>query len=168
VNSVISSREHAGMLVPADWEHVPELARTMSQADQDACRQAGYEPGEAVFRMLLPSLNKFTFMAGGHVAAMFGTCARPGFHRRAEQLKRTPEGQLWCFTGTYVGLAAQAWVDKFKFSVNELLAHFDSLHSHIGVENQQMLRLARHVGGELEGPLPFGPDRKMFWKYTLR
>lgn len=168
-DSIIPSRDKAqGLLVPAEWTHVDELARTMLQADQQMCRDAGYEPCEAIFRMLLPAMNKFTFLAGGHVAAMFGTVARPLLHHLAENGKRTPEGQLWCLVGEFVSLAPWAWATKFKFAVNELLGHYDSLHAFISPRNEQMLRLARFVGGDLDGPMPFGPSQALFWKWTAR
>jgi hypothetical protein len=167
--AAIPIRDRArGWLVPATYEHVEELGRTMLPADVEMCRAGGYEPAEAVFRMWWPALNKFTFLAGGKVAAMFGTCAQPKHHKTAELLKRTPEGQLWCFTGEHVALAPNAWVDKFKFAVHELLKHFDALHAYIPVHNGQMVRLAEHVGGELEGPFPFGPKHELFWKYCVR
>lgn len=169
INSIIPPKDRArGVLVPAEWTHVDELARTMLPADQEMCREAGYEPREAIFRMLLPAMNKFTFLAGGHVAAMFGTVARPRLHHLAEAGKRTPEGQLWCLVGDFVSWAPTAWCQKFKFAVTELLQHFDSLHAFIAPRNEQMVRLAKYVGGELEGPLPFGPKQALFWKWTAR
>jgi len=159
---------YAGLLTPATYEQIEGFWPTMLEEDQAACREAGYEPREAVWRMAMPAMQKFSFVAGGRVGAMFGVCARPRVHHLAEAGARTPEGWLWCFVGHSVGLAPNAWVEKFKFAVNELVKHYDCLRAYIGVQQLQMLRLAKFVGGELEGPEPFGSKSTLFWKYTVR
>lgn len=152
----------------AEYEMAPEVIAALDPFDVEAIEAAGDNARHYVEQLLVLSTNRFAVVAGGKVLALVGTFVPIRYRVLAEAGMRTPQGQLFLFVTTHVGLAPKQTRQAVKHIAVELLKFYDELFGYIDVRHARLLAFAQWLGGELAEPAPFGPNGSLFRRFTFR
>lgn len=157
----ISPKSAELVIMPTEVSHIPEAARNMRKEDADEVMASGnYTPIEALRAAFWSSDFCSTAFLFGDMVGMFGVL------RRGSALAGC--NIPWLLTTYAVEKYPLAFYKSCKLVVGELLDHYPVMVNMIDARHKRALSWARHLGFQVDLPVPFGPNRMLFCKITIR
>lgn len=140
--------------VPASVAHIPDLVRDARQADIEECWAAGAIPFSTAleFSIAVSEWSK-TWLVNGVPAAMGGICVG---------------GLVWILGTNLVDRHARAFLAQTNKEFLDVKAMHPILFNFVDVRNRRAVRWIKWLGFEMQGPIPYGPFKKPFYRFEWR
>lgn len=158
-NDNVDEHDVQVLIVRTESKHIRELAKTMRKADQKELLSFGLSIEKVLWRSWKGSVNCWTAMIDGKVAAIWGAC------------------------GAYLGTTAAPWLltsdEVYKISplrfariyqkeVETMLKMFPRLENYVDASYTGAVRLLRIIGFTLGEPEAKGVNGELFRKFEMK
>lgn len=149
------------VIMPTEVSHIAEVAKNIRKEDADEIMASGgYTPLEGLRAGFWNSDFCSTAFLFGDMVGMFGVL------RRGSALSGV--SVPWLLTTYAVEKYPFSFYKASKMVVNELLDHYPVMVNMIDARHKRALSWARHLGFQVDPPVPFGRKRLPFCKMTIR